>query len=47
MDLYGHLYPDEMDTWAARLNDVATQSKVCPIRGQNADPRGDDEKEDL
>lgn len=38
MDLYGHLYPDEMDTWAARLNEVAGQSGVWPERGQNADP---------
>ncbi|NYH88580.1 hypothetical protein F4554_001218 [Actinopolymorpha rutila] len=35
MDLYGHLYPDEMDTWAARLNEVAGQSGVWPERGQN------------
>jgi integrase len=23
LDLYGHLYPDEMDTWADRLGDIA------------------------
>jgi integrase len=38
MDLYGHLYPDEMDTWAARLNEVAGQSGVWPERGQNDVP---------
>jgi integrase len=25
LDLYGHLYPDEMDTWADRLGEIAEQ----------------------
>lgn len=36
MDLYGHLYPDEMDVWAARLEDIATGSTMWPERGQSA-----------
>jgi integrase len=40
MDLYGHLYPDEMDTWAARLNEVASRSGVWPERGQNGSGGG-------
>jgi len=34
MDLYGHLYPDEMDTWAARLNEIADRLGVWPECGQ-------------
>ncbi|GAA2757811.1 hypothetical protein [Actinopolymorpha rutila] len=37
MDLYGHLYADEMDTWAARLDDTARQFDVWPERGQNGE----------
>ena len=29
LDLYGHLYPDEMDRWAARLSEWAV-SNLCP-----------------
>jgi hypothetical protein len=29
LDLYGHLYPDEMDRWAARLGQRAV-SNLCP-----------------
>lgn len=38
LDLYGHLYPDEMDTWADRLGDIAGNSggAVWPEGGQNA-----------
>lgn len=38
LDLYGHLYPDEMDTWADRLGDIAGRSggAVWPEGGQNA-----------
>jgi hypothetical protein len=45
MDLYGHLYPDEMDTLAARLNEVASESGVWPERGQIAgsEPEGSEE----
>jgi integrase len=32
LDLYGHLYPDEMDTWADRLGDIA--ASMWPERGQ-------------
>lgn len=40
LDLYGHLYPDEMDTWADRLGDIATE--MWPERGQDR-PDDDDE----
>jgi hypothetical protein len=40
LDLYGHLYPDEMDTWAARLGEIATS--MWPERGQNDDDEGDE-----
>jgi integrase len=46
MDLYGHLYPDEMDTWAARLNEVASESGVWPERGQIAGSEPDRSEED-
>jgi integrase len=35
MDLYGHLYADEMDTWAARLDKTAREFEVWPEGGQN------------
>jgi integrase len=44
MDLYGHLYPDEMDTWASRLDDIAGRESMWPERGQFEDegmPNGD------
>jgi hypothetical protein len=34
MDLYGHLYADEMDTWAARLDETARRFEVWPECGQ-------------
>lgn len=37
MDLYGHLYADEMDTWAERLDEAAQQSDVRPECGQTDD----------
>ncbi|NEE02073.1 tyrosine-type recombinase/integrase [Phytoactinopolyspora halotolerans] len=40
LDLYGHLYPDEMDQWADRLGEIA--ATVWPERGQIRDT-GDDE----
>ncbi|MFD2078445.1 Phage integrase family protein [Actinopolymorpha cephalotaxi] len=45
MDLYGHLYADEMDTWAARLDDTARQFDVWPERGQNGASEGVDSDE--
>lgn len=41
LDLYGHLYPDEMDTWAAHLDGVA-RGEVWAESGQD-DPDEDDE----
>lgn len=38
MDLYGHLYPDEMDEWAQRLDDQLRAD--C---GQNDDEDSPDE----
>ena len=35
LDLYGHLYPDEMDRWADRLGEIAEQ--MWPERGQSDD----------
>jgi hypothetical protein len=32
LDLYGHLYPDEMDTWADRL-DGLSRGQTWPERG--------------
>ena len=34
LDLYGDLYPDEMDTWADRL-DGLSHGQMWPERGQN------------
>ncbi|MEQ7124374.1 site-specific integrase [Actinopolymorpha sp. B11F2] len=44
MDLYGHLYADEMDTWAARLDKTAREFDVWPEGGQNGGSDGDDEE---
>jgi integrase len=40
LDLYGHLYPDEMDRWADRLGKIAEQ--MWPECSQS-DDRGDDD----
>jgi integrase len=41
LDLYGHLYPDEMDTWATHLDGVA-RGEMWPERGQDGPEDGDD-----
>jgi hypothetical protein len=41
LDLYGHLYPDEMDTWADRL-DGLSHGHPWPERGQNSDEDNED-----
>ena len=41
LDLYGHLYPDEMDTWADRL-DGLSRGQMWPERGQTRGSDGDD-----
>jgi integrase len=41
LDLYGHLYPDEMDTWAVHLDGVA-RNHLWAERGQDATDEGDD-----
>jgi integrase len=40
LDLYGHLYPDEMDRWADRLGEIA--ERMRPECGQTGDHDGDD-----
>lgn len=40
LDLYGHLYPDEMDRWAVRLGEIA--ERMRPECGHTDDPGGDD-----
>ena len=44
LDLYGHLYPDEMDTWAAHLDGIA-RGQVWAESGQE-EPDGDDDDTD-
>ena len=39
LDLYGHLYPDEMDRWADRLGEIA--ERMWPECGQTDDHSGD------
>ena len=41
LDLYGHLYPDEMDTWAGHLDGVA-RGQMRAESGQD-DPDEDDD----
>jgi len=41
LDLYGHLYPDEMDTWADRL-DGLSHGQMWPEGGQNDDEDDED-----
>jgi integrase len=41
LDLYGHLYPDEMDTWAAHLDGVA-RSQMWAESGQDDPDEGVD-----
>lgn len=38
LDLYGHLYPDEMDQWADRLGEIA--ERMWPERGQTGNDGG-------
>jgi integrase len=40
LDLYGHIYPDEMDIWADRLGELAEQA-MRPDCVQNDDPDED------
>jgi integrase len=39
LDLYGHLYPDEMDRWASRLGEIVSET-MWPNGGQTSE--GDD-----
>ena len=39
LDLYPHLYPDEMDRWVDRLGEIAEQ--MWPERGQSDDKDDD------
>ena len=40
LHLYGHLYPDDMDTWADRL-DRRPRGQMWPERGQTGDDKDD------
>ncbi len=35
LDLYGHLYPGDMDKYADRLNDAATDAGTAKIRPED------------
>src|SRR5262249_56601458 len=37
LDLYGHLYPGEMDRYAARLDDAAQMADAAKMRPDDAD----------
>jgi hypothetical protein len=43
LDLYGHLYPGEMDRYADRLDDAATDDDAAKMRPDD-DTDEDDEK---
>jgi hypothetical protein len=48
LDLYGHLYPGEMDRYEDRLDDAATASdaaKMRPDTDENEDQDGEDDEE--
>ena len=40
LDLYGHLYPDEMDIWADRLGEIASESMRPECGQDDADEDG-------
>jgi integrase len=44
LDLYGHLYPGEMDRYAARLDDAAGEADAAKMRPNDEDADPDDER---
>jgi len=48
LDLYGHLYPGEMDRYADRLNEAAGMSDTAKMRPEDDldDDEDDQEEED-
>jgi integrase len=47
LDLYGHLYPGDMDRYAARLDDAAGKADAAKMRPDNPDENNDDEGSSL
>ena len=45
LDLYGHLYPGEMDRYADRLNEAAGMSDAAKMRPDDHPDEDDDEQE--
>ena len=48
LDLYGHLYPGEMDRYADRLDDAATASdaaKMRPDADEDEDQGGENDED--
>jgi integrase len=43
LDLYGHLYPGEMDRYAARLDDAAGEADAAKMRPNDEDANPDEE----
>jgi integrase len=43
LDLYGHLYPGEMDRYADRLNEAAGMTDAAKMRPDGTDDEGDPE----
>ena len=43
LDLYGHLYPGEMDRYAARLDDATGDADAAKMRPDDPDEDDDDE----
>jgi integrase len=43
LDLYGHLYPGEMDRYADRLDSAASDADEAKIRPDDEDEEDDDE----
>jgi integrase len=47
LDLYGHLYPGEMDRYAARLDDAAGEADAAKMRPNDEDADPDEEAQRL
>ena len=43
LDLYGHLFPGEMDRYADRLDDAATATDAAKMRPDEEEEEQDDE----
>ncbi len=44
LDLYGHLYPGEMDRYAARLDDAAGEADAAKMRPDDEDADPDEQE---